>query len=392
MGEYLEDLLSDISTDLKRLGTTVEPYREEDATRRGSRYAGPNADASLTKHLAAGGTLTTAPRSWDAKAYGGGLARGMKALAEGTASSGGYLVESQVSDEILTMVRSQSAVVQMRPRVLEVDKELLLTSMASGASAYYVAENAAIPPSEETFGQAPLLRPTDLAALVPISNRLLRDAADSPDVEDVIRQDLAEVLALRQDLAFLRGTGTLGEPRGVRNTPGMTPGPAIATNGTPVDFALLKGIVAAVRDAGAAMRRPGFIFHPKIVSRLDALVDGDGHFYSESDSLIRFDRGGTSGTVVGVPFVTSRQIPTNLVQGSASNGTEIYFGDWSEAFIGENQSLTIETSGEASYTPDGGTTWISTFQNRQTLFRAVMAHDFALRRPEWFSVVTGVLV
>lgn len=44
----------------------------------------------------------------------------------------------------------------------------------------------------------------------------------------------------------------------------------------------------------------------------------------------------------------------------------------------------------AAYTPDGGTTWVSAFQNRQTLFRAVACHDFALRRPSLFSVMTGV--
>jgi HK97 family phage major capsid protein len=208
----------------------------------------------------------------------------------------------------------------------------------------------------------------------------------------VIRNDLAEVMALRQDLAFLRGTGTSGEPKGLRNVSGLTAGATIPANGKAVDFAMLKEIVAKVRDAGAAMRRPGFIFAGPVVSALDRLVDANGHFYSESDNLIKFDQGGTRGTVVGVPFIVSRQIPVTLTQGTATNATEIFFGDWSECFVGENLGLTIEASGEASYTPDGGTTWISAFQNRQKLFRACMAHDVSYRRPTWFSVTVGALV
>ncbi len=64
--------------------------------------------------------------------------------------------------------------------------------------------------------------------------------------------------------------------------------------------------------------------------------------------------------------------------------------DGQEAWVGEGDNLSIEASGEASYTPDGGTTWVSAFQNRQTLFRAVVRHDIALRRPQWFLTMTGV--
>ena len=144
-----------------------------------------------------------------------------KALAEGApGSAGGYLVRQEVAADVMELLRARSAVMGLGPTVLQVAKVLGVVSLSSGATAYYVAENAAIVPSEPTFAETALLAPKALTALVPISNRLLRDA-DNPSVEEVIRRDLAEVLALRADLAFLRGTGLGGEPLGIRNKPGV---------------------------------------------------------------------------------------------------------------------------------------------------------------------------
>jgi len=42
-------------------------------------------------------------------------------------------------------------------------------------------------------------------------------------------------------------------------------------------------------------------------------------------------------------------------------------GDWSQCAYGVGMDISISTSSEASYTPDGGTTWISAFQNNLVL-------------------------
>ncbi len=65
---------------------------------------------------------------------------------------------------------------RLGPRTVDVKKLLSVLSMSSGATAYYTAENAAIPVSEPTFAEGALLAPKELTALVPVSNRLLRVA------------------------------------------------------------------------------------------------------------------------------------------------------------------------------------------------------------------------
>jgi HK97 family phage major capsid protein len=359
--------------------------------RLGSRYVGPDADESLVDHVSKGGTIRTAKRPGQRFETKGLGALMTKALSEGTGAAGGYLVPQQVAAEVMTMLRARSAVARLGPKVVPVARTLAVTSISTGASAYYVAENAAIPVSEQTFAQTPLLTPKELAALVPVSNRLLHDAAISPAVEQVLRQDLAEIMALRQDLAFIQGTGTGGEPLGIIHTGGLTPAPSLGPDGGIPDFDDLKTLVGTLRLQNAPFLQPGWIFNPVILGTLEKLKDSTGRYLADA-GLLTFDPTGGGGTLLGYPFATTTQIPTNLTVGENSDTTYVIFGsDWaSEAWIGENEALTIEASPTATYTPDGGTTWVSAWQNRQTVFRAVIVHDFALRRPQLFSVMSGV--
>ncbi|MEP6697899.1 MAG: phage major capsid protein [Pseudonocardiales bacterium] len=307
---------------------------------------------------------------------------------EATPSAGGWLVPPEVSSEVLTLLRARSAVMRMGVRVVPVRRQLAITSVASGASASYVPENAAAPISEQTFDQDVLLMPRDLVAMVPVSDRLLRDAADNPSVENVVRADVDEVLALRADLAFLRGAGAGGEPIGIRNTPGLTAAPTLGTNGRTPTFDDLKDMVAALRAVNAPFSRPGWVFNGRLLNTLEKVKDTMGRYLAEA-GLLTFDMVGGGGTLLGYPFQTTGQIPTALTVGSSSDTTEVYFSsDWNECWIGEEYALTIEASNVANYWD--GTQWVSAWQNRQTVFRAIVTHDIGLRRPQLFTVMTGV--
>jgi HK97 family phage major capsid protein len=99
---------------------------------------------------------------------------------------------------------------------------------------------------------------------------------------------------------------------------------------------------------------------------------------------------GVSGRLLGYPFRTSSQIPINVTVGTSTDTSEIYFSsDWNELWIGEERTLSIDASSEASYSSDG-TTWNSAYQQRQTVFRAEWMVDLAPRRPQLFTVMTGV--
>lgn len=382
--------MPDLNEVLGHLSEQLDELDLRDQMRAGSRFLGEAASPQLVEHVASGGSVRTVASPLARPSKSAGLVSTMaKALAEGTGSAGGYLVSVETAAEVLSILRARSAVMRLGPTIVPVKKELDLVALSAGASASYVAENARVPVTEQTFATSVLLRPRELAALVPVSNRLLRDADSNPSAELIVRKDLAEVMALRADLAFLRGTGTANEPLGIRNAADLTPAPSLGTNGATPTFDNLMDLVAALRAVNAPFARPGWIFHPRLLSTLEKVKDTTGRYLADA-GLLTYDPTGGGGTLLGFRFVTTTQIPINVTTGSSTDTTELYFSsDFDEAWIGENLELEIAVSGEASYSTDGSV-WNSAFQQNQTLFRAVTSHDIGLRRPQLFSVMTGV--
>jgi HK97 family phage major capsid protein len=362
--------------------------RIADEERTPSRYAASTATPEHVRSVSEGSEnfRTVAPST---KSSHGGLSGWLtKALAEGVGSAGGYMVPVEIAGEVLTMLRARSTVMSFA-RVVPVKKELRIVSLVESASAEYANENEPIPISQQTFAETPLLRPKRLSALVPVSNRLLRDAADSPDADVVIREDIAAVMALRADRALLLGDGPDPEPVGIFNKAGLTPGPDMGTNGSAPDYDTLKETAALLREQNAPFNKPGWIFHPRTLATFDRLKDSNGRYLSDN-GLLTFDSTGGGGTLLGFPFRTSTQIPVNLTAGSSTDCTLVYFSsDWSECWIGQNEQLEIQVSSEAAYV-DNASAWHSAFQADQSLFRASTHHDIGLRRPELFVVIEGV--
>ena len=90
------------------------------------------------------------------------------------------------------------------------------------------------------------------------------------------------------------------------------------------------------------------------------------------------------GTLFGIPFRYSTQMPTNLGSGAQ---TEYMLVDMSEVVIGETESLMVDASTEASYLDQNGQT-VSAYGQDQTVIRAITEHDLAVRRDQGVAVIT----
>lgn len=304
-----------------------------------------------------------------------------KAMSAGSDTAGGYIVPSQYVAELIELFRAEAIVAQLGATMLDnlVGFPIEMPKQTGGATAYWVGENAAITESEQTLGQI-ALTPKAVAALVKLSNRLLKNS--NPSVEAMIRSDIATVLALKVDLAALRGSGANTEPIGIANTPSINT-VTLGTNGAVPTFDDLYNMQYELQLDNAYRGNLAFAFHPAIRKVLlqtkIAQFSGDtaGDYIIQpmvSDSQLV--------SWLGHPYKMTTQIPIDGTKGTAKNCTEIYFGNWKEMLIGSWGGLEIMASKETS----------DAFEKNQTWIRIIQEVDIAVRHPESFCLISDAKI
>ena len=292
-----------------------------------------------------------------------------KALGEGTGSAGGYLVPEQHVSEVKDRITAQAVVRRAGATVYPMGTDTLnIPRVSGGATAYWVGENTQITSSDQTFAQTQLVARV-LAAMVKVSNQLLQDTSGS--AEAAIRRDIAKVLALAEDLAFIGGDGTANKPLGIINTSGVNEVTLGANGGTPGFDTIYDALYQVELNSGAAS---AWIMHPRTKNTLRKIKDSSGQYiYNVSPSLREPD------SLMGIPVYLTTQRPANLTVGSSTDCSYIICGQFDEAIIGERLGMefSIDQSGTA-------------FEYYQSWIRAISRLDFTLRTPGDFCKVTGV--
>lgn len=290
------------------------------------------------------------------------------ALSGATEAPGGVTVPRELAGELIELLRARVVVRAAGARTFPMPAGQVRHAKQTGAAtATYTAENAPILPSEPTYDKLDQSF-KKLTGLVPVGNSLLRHSGMA--MAQMVRDDLVKVMALREDLAFIRGDGSANTPRGIRNWLLAANWTAALNSGVTASAAAAEGalrrVVARVEDANVALTNPGWIMRASAKNWLAFLKDANGNPL--------FPTIEANGTLLGAKIHTTSQIPNNL--GTATDETEIYFGEFSEAMIGDSMDLSIGVSTEAGYMD--GSTVVSAFQNDLTLMRAISEHDFAL--------------
>ena len=292
-----------------------------------------------------------------------------KALSEGVDISGGYLVPTEIGSDFIELLRSRTVLDQVGATTLTglTGSPVEIPKHTEGAEAFWVGENLEITESEQEFGQVNL-KPKKVAAIVRISNRLLR-MRTSPGVETIVRDDMAKVLARKRDLAGFEGTGGENMPLGIANTPGIL---TTSMNSVP-NIDALYDIQFELENNDADFGNLGWVFNPIVWHNIRKMKDADGKPLIQPDITQpgRF-------TLFGLPAFKTTQLATNL--GDAADRTRIFYGNWSDLVIAEWSGMLISTSVDA----DGA------FKKDQTLLRILMETDFAVRHEKSFCVDSTV--
>lgn len=236
-----------------------------------------------------------------------------------------------------------------------------LARVSGDPTAVWHSENAAIAPSDATLEQVTLTART-MAGIVQLSRELLEDATG---IDEEVERIFAEVFALKLDLAALYGSGTPPEPRGVKNTTGITT-ISMGANGLALsNYDPLVDAVGTLADNNHVAT--GFSYPPRTARAMAKLKD------TTNQPLM------TPEYVRDIPKYVTNQLPVNLTQGTSSLASDIFTADWRELIVGVRHSFEIQVLGER-YADTGSVGLLAWFRG-----------DIVAARPKAFVVTTGVL-
>ena len=272
-------------------------------------------------------------------------------LNVGTATAGGNLVPTELlAGSFIDILRKRMAVMATNPTMLTgLSGNVSIPRMTSTSTAYFVGESGAPTESQQAFDQVNMT-PKTIGAFVDYSRRLLLQS--SIDVETMIRDDIAKVIATKLDNAAIYGSGSSNEPLGIKDTTGVGTS-TITTFGTFAEYIALETDVAA---ANADVANMFYLINASARGALKSTekATNTGQFVFEN------------GEINGYPAIVSNQLANN----------DVLFGDFSQFVIGMWSGLDLTVDPYANAT--SGSVRIIALQDV----------DFAVKQPTAFSFGT----
>ena len=268
-------------------------------------------------------------------------------LVVGTPTAGGDLVDDVLlAGSFIDLLRNRLSISQAGCTMLTgLQGNVSIPRQTSASTAYWVGENSSPTESQQAIDQVNL-SPKTVGAFVDYSRRLLLQS--SIDVEGMIRNDLARVIALEIDRAAVYGTGSSNQPQGLTNVSGIG-------SETLTGFGTFEEMIALETDVAAANGDIGSMRYIINASARGALKStkkdaGSGDFVYENDEIN------------GYPVIVSNQLLNN----------DALFGDFSQFVMGMWSGLDLTVDPYAGAT--AGTVRVIALQDV----------DFAVKQPACF--------
>ena len=246
-------------------------------------------------------------------------------LNVGTATAGGNLVPTELlAGSFIDILRKRMAVMATNPTMLTgLSGNVAIPRMTSTSTAYFVGESGAPTESQQAFDQVNMT-PKTVGAFVDYSRRLLLQS--SIDVESMIRDDIAKVIATKLDNAAIYGSGSSNEPLGIKDTTGVGT-QTISTFGT---FAEYIGMETDVAAANADVANMFYLINASARGALKSTekASNTAQFVFENNEIN------------GYPAIVSNQLANN----------DVLFGDFSQFVIGMWSGLDLTVDPYANAT------------------------------------------
>jgi HK97 family phage major capsid protein len=234
------------------------------------------------------------------------LADQTRADVVGTASAGGYLVETTVSKMVLDVLRPWSIAARAGISVLAgLIANLNFARTTTASTGYWIGSEVGAPTeASHSLGQI-ALSPKEAGVWLRFSRLLKLQAADA---DFFIRRDIGRSLGQLVDAALISGSGSAGTPLGILGTPGIgtQSGTSLAWTGAVAMKTVLNN-ANAVDDFTTA-----YISDPTTKGLLEGRAKATGF-----DFIVADDR------CNGLPAYASKSVPA----------ATMILGKWSELLL-----------------------------------------------------------
>lgn len=235
------------------------------------------------------------------------------------------------------------------------------------SSAQWVAEDGSLTESDASFDDV-TLSPKTVGAMTSYSRRTLLSA--SPSIEQIVRNDLASVVAHAIDAKAMLGDGTSNTPTGVVNVSGV--GSVTLSGGA--TWATILEFIADVQSADAMTGSLGWALNAyaakKLRSTTKATSDAGAGFLMDAP-----------GQLAGYQAATTSALPGDPNDSPATAGT-IIFGDWSSLLIGYWSGIDLLVNPYET----------TAYAKGRVLVRAMRDCDVQVRHPESFAYADDLTV
>ena len=275
------------------------------------------------------------------------------------------IATDHLGGQYIDMLRAKMICQRLGARVLSgLHGNVEIPKLKASSTGYWVAENAALTAADAQFTEV-TMSPKHAGALMELSRNMLQQS--SPDVEQLVRSDMAQVLARAVDSVAIQGGGS-NEPDGILETSGIG-SVAIDTNGGPITWAKVIDLIAELEVDNA--EGTAFASNAKVVksARQTLKVSGDaGAGFIVSDP----------GSLAGYPLASTNLVPSDLDKGTSIGVcSALIFGNWSDLLIGYWSTLDVLVNPYES----------TAYSKGNVQIRAMLTCDVAVRHPESFAAI-----
>ena len=262
-------------------------------------------------------------------------------------------------DQLINPLRNRLLARKLGVRVLSnLHGNIVVPKYGSGLSVGWVAENQAVPESDIALDSV-TLSPKHCGGVTELSRQLIMQG--SPDVEQLVRDDFAAMLAQAIDSALIKGGGA-NEPDGVLSTVGIQTANLATLNWANI---LAMRVLAETANTDAV----NWVMNPAAAAKFAGTEKSTG----TGIYLL-----GDDGKIAGLPTYVTNQVPVNATP-TPDTGIAI-LGDWSQVMLGiwSEIDILVNPFAETAYKRGG------------VLVRAMSTVDVAVRHPQAFVVASDV--